>query len=197
MLRFLLPASFGAFLLGNFISCAIFANGEPFDPKTAILSDLQSPDDNPKGYLAAAAGTAISAVLLMPAMVLCYGRVRNERPTLALAGLMGVEAGLLSALTIGILAPFTHDYSALHIQLASATFIGVSAGSWLLLLAARASPAFIGFQLGALLAVVFLCLGPVVFNNARLLTSLAFWEWVLCADCGVAIWVLARRLRLE
>jgi hypothetical protein len=51
------------------------------------------------------------------------------------------------------------------------------------------------FSVAALLIVIFLCYGPVDFKNDRLLTSAAFWEWVLCLDCGVALWVLARRLR--
>ena len=50
-------------------------------------------------------------------------------------------------------------------------------------------------QLAALLLVIFLCYGPVDFNNDRLLTSLAFWEWVLCLDCDVALWALDRGLR--
>jgi hypothetical protein len=39
--------------------------------------------------------------------------------------------------------------------------------------------------------VAFLCYGPVDFDNGRLLIGLAFWEWVLCLDCAVALWALA------
>jgi len=79
----------------------------------------------------------------------------------------------------------------MHIQLPSAAFIGVRAGTWFYLLAARAAPALLVFQFAVLLVVVVLCYGPVDFNNSRLLTGLAFWEWVLCLDCGVALWALA------
>jgi hypothetical protein len=45
------------------------------------------------------------------------------------------------------------------------------------------------------LIVIFLCYGPVDFNNDRPLTGLTFWEWVLRLDCGVALWALDRGLR--
>jgi hypothetical protein len=121
--------------------------------------------------------------------------LQNQNPKLSLAAAIAFAVGLSSAVSIGILAPFTHGYTALHVQLASAAFIGICAGAWLNLLAARAAPALLIFQFAALLIVIFLCYGRVEFNNDRLLTSLAFWEWVLCLDCGVALWALARGLR--
>jgi len=95
------------------------------------------------------------------------------------------------AIAIGALAPTTHGYTPLHIQLASAAFIGISAGTLLHLVAARAAPSLLLFQLVALATLVFLCYGPVEFKNDRLFTCLAFWEWVLCLDCAAALWALA------
>ncbi|HLK68149.1 MAG TPA: hypothetical protein VKU19_32170 [Bryobacteraceae bacterium] len=186
----LLPVTYLVFLTGFLISGAIFYRSRPFDVKAAILSDLQSPDDNPHGYGAAAAGTAISAILLTPAVAWFYGRLRQGHPKLALAGAAMFAMGLAAAVGIGILAPFTHGYTPLHIELASAAFIGISAGTWIHLLAARAARGILIFQLGALIVLVFLCYGPVEFDNSRLFTSLAFWEWVLCANCGLALWTL-------
>jgi len=142
--------------------------------KAAIRSDLQSPDDNPHGYVASAVGTAICAILLAPATVVFHQCLRKEDPKLALTGSVGFVVGLASAVAIGALAPVTHGYTSLHIQLASAAFIGLSAGTWLHLLAARAAPSLLFFQFGALSIVVFLCYGPVEFKNDRLLTGLAF-----------------------
>ena len=187
----MLPASYLLFLVGTLASGAIFFSSRPFDAKAAILSDLLSPDDNPHGYGASAAGTAFSAILLGPAAAVFYQQLRKDHPKLALAGTIMFAVGLASAIGIGILAPFTHDYTPLHIQLASAAFIGISAGTWFHLLAARGAPALLIFQLAAVLVVVFLCYGPVHFDNHRLLTSLAFWEWALCLDCGAALWALA------
>jgi len=72
--RTLLPASYLVFFAGILASAAVFYTGWPFDAQAAILSDLQSPDNNPRGYGAAAGGTAVSAVLLIPAIGVFYQR---------------------------------------------------------------------------------------------------------------------------
>ena len=104
----------------------------------------------------------------------------------------GAYVGLAAAVAVGLLAPFTHGYTPLHVQLASAAFVGVCAGTLLHLFAAGAGRALLIVQVAILLSLIFLCYGPVNFDNGRLLTSLAFSEWVLCLDCAVALWVLAR-----
>lgn len=192
--RVLLPASYVVFVAGILASGAIFYRGRPFDPKAAIISDLQSPDDNPRGYWASAAATAISAILLAPAVTVFYRQLRRDSLKLAVSGMVLFAIGLMSAIAVGILAPFTHGYSPLHVQLASATFIGISAGSLLHLLAAGASRALLIFQFGIVLLLIFLCYGPFNFDNDRLFTSLAFWEWVLCVNLGLAVWALAKRI---
>jgi len=192
--RKLLPLAYAIFLTGTLVSSAIFYTGKAFDPKQAVLSDMQSPDDNPHGYGASALGTAISAVLLAPAVSLFYRRLRPGRPRLALAGAIMFAVGLASAIAVGILAPFTHGYTPLHVQLASAAFVGVSAGTWLYLLGVRVAPALLAVQLAIVMLLVFLCYGPVNFDNSRLLTSLAFSEWVLCLDCAATLWILAGRI---
>jgi hypothetical protein len=48
------------------IACAFYFHGKPFDFKSAIISDLESPEENPSGYGASAAGTAVCGLLLMP-----------------------------------------------------------------------------------------------------------------------------------
>lgn len=193
----LLPASYVTFLAGTLTSAAIFYEGKPLDPKAAILSVIQSPDENPRGFGASAAGTAISAILLAPAAAVFYMRLRKRRPLLALAGAILLAAGIVSAVAIGILAPFTHGYSPLHVQLASAAFIGIAAGAWIHLFAIRAAPVLLVNQLGAVLLLVFLCYGPLNFDNYRFVTSLALWEWVLCLDCGLALWALAKAIEAK
>jgi hypothetical protein len=193
----LLPASYLTFLVGMLTSGASFYRGKPFDPKAAILSDMQSPDENPHGFGASAVGTALSAILLGPAATVFYLQLRKGHPLLAAAGLVMFTAGIVSAVAVGILAPFTHGYTPLHVQLASAAFIGISAGTWLHLLAARAAWTLLVVQLATVVLLIFLCYGPVNFRNDRLLTSLAFWEWVLCLNCGLALCVLAKRIQAK
>ena len=102
---------------------------KPFDIKETVISDLESPEDNPRGYGAAAAGTAICGILLIPAATLFYSRLRVVRRKLALVGAALFAVGLSAAIAIGFLAPFTRDYTPLHIQLASAAFFGICSGT--------------------------------------------------------------------
>jgi hypothetical protein len=189
--RVLLPIAYGAFFGSLVVSGTIFYRGKPFDAKNAIISDLQSPDDNPHGYGTAAAGTAASAILLVPAASMFFQQLRKRRPKLAAAGAVMFALGLGAGISIGLLAPYTRGYTPVHIQLSFAAFIGICGGTFLHLAAARTAPFLIGLQGVVLLFLAYLYFGPEVFNNDHLLTSLAFWEWILCVDCGVGLWALA------
>jgi len=155
----LIPASSLVFLAGLIISGTIFYRGKPFDVEAAVISDLESPDENPHGYGAAAAGTAVAGVLLVPAAIMFYQRLRKDGPALALAGAALFAMGLGAAIAIGVLAPFTRGYSPLHIQLAFATFIGICGGASAWLFAARAARVLVVFQ-----SAVFLFLGYLYFT---------------------------------
>ena len=140
--RVLLPASCLAFFACLLVSAAVFYRERAFDIKAAVISDLQSPDDNPRGYGVSAAGTAIAAVLLAPAPMLFFRRLRAGRPKLAITGAVLFAIGLCAATAVGILAPLTHGYTTVHVHLASAAFIGICSGTFFHLIAARASRAF-------------------------------------------------------
>lgn len=101
--------------------------------------------------------------------------------------------GLMAAAAIGILAPFTHGYPPLHVYLAYAAFIGICGGAFCYLKAARAARGLIWFQGAVLVLLVCLYFGPD-FNNDHLLTGLAFWEWMLCADWCIALCALTRAI---
>ena len=188
----LLPSSFLVYFGGLAASGALFFRARPFDAKAAAVSDIESPDDNPRGYGWAAAGTAVSAVLLLPAGLVFHRRLSKEHPALAGAGAVLFAPGAGSAIAIGLLSPYTRGYTPVHVQLAFASFIGICGGTMLFLFAARAKPLLIELQCAVLVFLVYLYFGPDVFDNSRLLSSLALWEWVLCADCAVALWALAR-----
>ena len=105
--RKLLPATYVVFFAGMFVSAASFYQTRPFDVRAAILSNLQSPEVNPHGYGASAAALAITALLLVPATAVFYGRLRRERPSLAVWGMVLCAVGLSAAILVGLLAPFT------------------------------------------------------------------------------------------
>ncbi len=192
--RILIPASELIFLLGLFISGMIFFRGKEFDLKEAIISDLESPDDNPSGYVPSAAATAVSGLLLAPAALAFYRQLRSKRRWLARLGLGCFILGSAGAIFIGLLAPLTRGYSPLHVQLAYAAFIGIAGGIWFNLLALPGTRFLKWFQGAVLLFLVYLYFGPDFFNNDHLLTSIAFWEWLLCADVGIALLALARAI---
>jgi len=195
--RWILPASCLAFFACFLVSAVIFYRGKAFDIKAAVISDLESPDDNPRGYGVAAAGTAIAAILLVPAPVLFFRCLRARRPKLAWAGAVMFGIGLCAAMAIGVLASFTHGYTPAHVHLASAAFIGICSGTLLHLIAARASRVVVAFQFGVLVLLVYLCYGPMEFDNDHLLTGLAFGEWVLCLDCVAGLWALTGAIEKE
>ena len=84
-----------------------------------------------------------------------------------------------------------------HPQLAYAAFVVICGGTILHLIAAQASTALIVFQSAVFVFLIYLYFGPEIFDNSTLFRSLAFCEWMLCADCGVALLVLARLLSYE
>jgi hypothetical protein len=203
VLGLFLPASFAVFFVGLLSSSAFYFRTRPIDLKAAVISDVESPGDNPHGYGAAAAGTAACGLLLAPAAALFYQRLRVVRRRLTVAGSLLFAAGLASATAIGLLAPFTRGYTPLHIQLAFAAFIGICGGTLILLFVAagmareagrglrRAASGIAALNSLVLAFLLYMYFGPEILNNDGLLTSLAFCEWMLCVDCALSLWILA------
>lgn len=204
--RVFLPLSCTVFFGSLIVACIFYFRDRPFDFKAAVISDLESPEDNPRGYGFAAGGTAVCAILLIPVAVLFHSRLRTFRRKVALVGAALFAVGLSAAIAIGFLAPFTHDYTPVHIQLAFAAFIGICSGTLLSSTIAAAATlaaghpwgprlvAMVVLQSGVLLFLVYLYFTPHFFNYKGLLTSLAFWEWLLCADCVSSLWILTAAL---
>jgi hypothetical protein len=202
-----LPAAYTAFSIGLLISSLVYFRfkGGHLGFESFLISDLESHEDNPNGYAAGAAGTALCGLLLLPAALFLYRRLRIFRARLALAGLVPFGAGLAAAILVGCLAPVTQDYSPSHIQLAFAAFIGISAGKLLWMVLASQAARGLGcgswrvatgialFDSAILLFLIFVYFAPdgFLFNDNHLWTSLAFCEWGLCADCAATLWILA------
>lgn len=202
----LIGASTAVFFAGLVISAIAFYGGRPLDWTAAIISDLQSPEENPRGYLASAVATAITGGLFLRLLAIVHRRVRAWSAPLAWAGSAFFGAGAVGAIAIGCLAPFPHSYDAVHLPLAFATFIALVAGTGLHLLAAgwqawprnrrRGAKMFgccvlIGGILAALAATYRI---ENYFTGDSLLTTLALWEWLLCASIVAFLRVLAGAL---
>lgn len=179
------------FCTGLWIAGSSYFAGRVFDARDLVISDLVSPDDNPRGYGPGAAGIAIAALLLVPLVVRSHVRWRGVNGRWALAGTLWWGAGLAAALAIGMLAPLTHDYTPLHVQLAFVAFIGVCAGTATHVGIAsqrnRALVRLVCFEICVLLFLGYLYFHPHFFGNTGLLDSLAFWEWMLCGNCVVLL----------
>lgn len=184
----LLALSCVVFCAGLGVAGAIYFDDRVFDARDLVISDLVSPDDNPRGYAAGATGIAIAALLLAPGLVRNHLRLRLADQRMALAGTLFTGLGLTAALAIGVLAPLTHDYTPLHVQLAFAAFIGVCAGTTVhVAIAASRNWVLLGFQSCVLVFLGYLYFHPRFFGNMGLVDSLAFWEWMLCGNCAVLL----------
>ena len=70
--RVFLPASCAVFFGSLVVASLFYFSARLFDIKEAVISDLESPEDNPRGYGVAAAGIAVCGILLIPADTLFY-----------------------------------------------------------------------------------------------------------------------------
>lgn len=68
-----IAASMAVFFAGTAISSAFYFSGRPIRFADAVISNFPSPTDNPHGYLAAALGTMVAALLLAPSALLFTG----------------------------------------------------------------------------------------------------------------------------
>lgn len=185
----LLVVSGSLFLAGMGIGAAFFFSSRQLRFVDAYISNYLSPEDNPRGYLATAAGTALSALVLLPTALIFYRRLSKIGKWWSMAGVALYAAGLVAAILIGCVAPVRGlDYS-VHLALAYVSFISLQAGICVFLtIAARGSKARIAFAavewIGAvtLLAVAF---GPEWTG------VIAFCEWGLCATSAAGLWALA------
>jgi hypothetical protein len=192
------------FFLGLLISGAFFYAGKDFDWTAAIISDLQSPEENPRGYLASATATALTGLFFLPLLRIFHRWLRTHSTSIAGTGSALFGLGATGALAIGCLAPFPVSYESVHIPLAFATFICIVAGIgvYLFLVIKLVWPtdkrrgAFLWgclvFKLLVLAALVRIYFIPDFFRGDSLLTTLALWEWALCGSIAGYLLLLAR-----
>ena len=174
-----------------------------FNWKDAIISDLQSPEENSRGYLLSAIATALTGVFFLQLLRIFHGWLRSVSAAGTFAGSTLFGLGAAGAMAVGILAPFPHSYDAVHIPLAFATFIFLVAGTGVYLFLAslyfRSSSRVRSLSLllssfltlGILGVLGWLYVTPDFFTGESLLTTLALWEWLLCASIVGLLLMLA------
>lgn len=196
----LIPASTLVFFVGLLLASVSYFSAQQRTFIDALISWLQSPSANPHGYLFATGGTAVSGILLAPVALMFYRRLSAIHRALAVIGSFFFAAGLLAAVLIGCLSPFPDTYEPLHIPLAYATFISMSAGLAICLaVAACASQSRrrvltgLAAFMGAVVLFLFylLLVSDAFFDNKHWYTSLAFLEWLLCVGNAAYAYLLA------
>ena len=189
ILLVLIPAAILIFFSSLFISSTFFHPGRPFKLSDAVISSLQSPEDNPHGYLTACAGTAVSAILFLPIPAFFFRALALRHRDIAIAGSLLYTLGLLAAILIGCLAPFPSVYEPVHLPMAYAAYILMFTGLLICLSLASYRRIRSGgisgiamlFLLAGLLAIVLYLFYLVVGPDSN---NVAFIEWILSA--GVA-----------
>lgn len=184
-------AGMAIFFAGIALSSSVYFATRPFRFADAVLSNFLSADDNPRGYLAAAVGTVIAALLLAPAARIFFVRLGAIHKAGSLAATMLYSAGLLAAILIGCLAPVRGLDFSIHLVLAYASFLSLQAGISIYLTIAAYEPGrsrrmrvFAAVEWALAVLLVVLSFGPDWTG------SVAFCEAGLCATIAAGLWVL-------
>jgi heme/copper-type cytochrome/quinol oxidase subunit 4 len=199
----LIAATLGSviFLASVLIASFSYYWGRSFDPREAVISRLQDPYQNPHGYLIAAAGTVVFALLTLPAARLFFLKLRCIHRPMARAGAGLIVFGLVGTIALGFLAPFSSSFDPSHVVLAMFVFLTLTAGLTICLGLAAWSTRRIGLwlaaivQFAALSVLVYMAFAPDFPPERSLLSSLAFLEWVICLITGASILVLTALLQ--
>jgi len=185
------------FFAGLAISAESFFTGAQFNLKAAVISHLESPVMNPHGYLPAVLGTVIAVILLLPPAIFIYQRLAVTQPGLSKTGFAFISIGILCAIIIGGLSPAPYTYEHVHIPMAFAIFICLSAGTLLYTVAAylyvspqhkvigRILLCSVIFLIAVLLFILFLYFTPQFFDENIWLRNRAVYEWALSACIAV------------
>ncbi|HTU35361.1 MAG TPA: hypothetical protein VMF66_16275, partial [Candidatus Acidoferrum sp.] len=146
----------------------------------AVISKLESPFENPRGYLISASAVAICGALMLPAVRTVFLGLRETGGLISGIGSLLLALGFLGEIALGCLARLWSMYDSAHIILAFATFIAISAGLTICLaLAARLRRNYgllllAAIQLLAVATLIYMLFNPDFPPERSFLTSLAF-----------------------
>lgn len=162
----------------------------------AVISKLESPFENPHGYIVAASAVAVCGALMLPAVRTIFLGLRETGGIASGIGSLLLALGFLAEIALGCLARLWSMYDQAHIILAFATFIAISAGLTICLaLAARLRRNYgllllAAVELLAVATLIYMIFNPNFPPERSFLTSLAFLEWLLCLTFIVSLLAL-------
>jgi len=122
----LTPAAILVLVSGMAISARVYYSAKRFQPGYAVLSAYESREENPEGYLIAAASTLLACGLLFPAALVFRRVLRGSWWSASGACIYG--AGCASGMAMAALEPFLNLFHPLHVTLAFMTFLGMVGG---------------------------------------------------------------------
>jgi hypothetical protein len=189
--RRLIAVGSGIFFGGVAISAAAYFCGRPIHFTDEVISNFLSPIDNPRGYRAAALGTAIAGLTLAPTALTFYRRMRGIHRWGAMAGTVFYAAGLLAAIAIGCLSPVRELDFSVHLALAYAAFMSIQAGILAYLTVAAYGSKSRRLTLFATVEWVLAVLLFAASFGPEWPGSTALCEWGLSATIAAGLWVLA------
>jgi len=202
----LVVASAGVFFGGLLLSALRFQPYRDHGWPALIISDIQSPEENPGHYVYSAAATAVSGALLLPVIASLHRQLRSRHRVLTGVGTVLLTTGACGAIAIGALSPFPVSYDDVHVPLAFLTFIAIVSGiachAAVLTSTAAAQSRVVRTALRVCLTVqaalipflAYLYVVPDFFDGRTLFTTLAFLEWSLCVGILAMLLVLIAAL---
>jgi hypothetical protein len=184
------------FLGGLILGSRSFHSGGAFGAHEAVISQLESPLENPLGYIVAASAVAICGALMLPAVRSVFLGLRDTSAMLSALGSSLLAVGFVGEILLGCLARLWSMYDETHIIFAFSTFIAISAGLTICLaLAARLRRNYglwllSALQMLAVSTLIYMLFHPDFPPERSFLTSLAFLEWLLCVSFIVSVFAL-------
>jgi hypothetical protein len=184
------------FLGGLIVGSRSFASRTTFGAHEAVISRIESPLENPRGYAAAASALALCGALMLPAVRTVFMGLRQTSAVLSGFGSALLALGFLAEIGLGCLARLWSMYGKAHIILAFAAFLALASGLGICLALAawlrRNHGLFLlaAIQLLAVSVLVYMLFNPDFPPERSFLTSLAFFEWLLCVSFIVSVLAL-------
>ena len=196
------PTAYTVFVIGFLLAAAARSAERKPTWEDAVMSELLSRQDNPRGYFVAIAAVAVCAMLLFPAADLIQEGACRRCAAWRRAAAWLYRAGLFTAVANATLTPWLEKYGTFHVSLAFFSFMVLTAALAIVLIATafvshagRVGLAALGLaQVAALLFLTYLYFASWYFVDRRWLLGLFEWAFAALVAVGTIV-ILARDAR--